>query len=115
MTAAARPLSRSVRWEAAGASWEFRDTDPKGDRIPAKSTLLAVLGAPVLSTVQLPAEAMALLDTQNDPVIDEPTREAMRERYRGSAQFRQTTGWHYPALLNPREFTTALRQHSRAD
>jgi maspardin len=81
----------------------------------AKCTLLAVLGAPVLSTVQLPAEAMALLDTQDDPVVDEPTRAAMRERYRDSVQFRLATGGHYPALLNPTEFTAALRQHFRAD
>jgi maspardin len=77
----------------------------------AKSALLAVLGTLVLPKAPLPADATALLDTQDDPVVDEPTREAMRERYRDSKQFRLPTGGHYPALLNPTEFVAALEQH----
>lgn len=124
-TPAEEHLANSIRQlHAAGeetpAKSDFKQTmlalvGPEQTADMAKCTLLAVLGAPVLSTVPLPAEAMALLDAQDDPVVDEPTREAMRERYRDSAQFRLSTGGHYPALLNPTEFTAAMRQHFGVD
>lgn len=81
----------------------------------AKSALLAVLGTTVLARVPLAAERVALLDAQDDPVVDAPTREAMRERYRDCRQFRLATGGHYPALLNPTEFAAALVQHFSAE
>lgn len=77
----------------------------------AKSALLAVLGTTTLARVDRSAGTIAVLDTEDDPVVDPPTREAMRERYQGSRQFRLATGGHYPALLNPTEFTAALQQH----
>lgn len=79
----------------------------------AKSVLLAVLGAPPLPKVDLPEGRIAVLDTKDDPVVDEATREAMRERYLGSKHFRLGTGGHYPTLLNPTEFLAALLQHFR--
>jgi maspardin len=81
----------------------------------AKSALMAVLGAAPVPKVCLPASQVALLDTRDDSVVDEPTREAMRERYLGSKQFRLATGGHYPALLNPTEFTAALMMHFKGD
>ncbi|WP_076997494.1 alpha/beta fold hydrolase [Variovorax sp. KK3] len=77
----------------------------------AKAVLLAVLGTKVLPKVSKPAETIAVLDADDDPVVDGPTRAAMRERYADSRQFRFATGGHYPALLNPAEFIAALQQH----
>jgi pimeloyl-ACP methyl ester carboxylesterase len=79
----------------------------------AKSALLAVLGATPLPKVELPEGRIAVLDTRDDPVVDEATREAMRERYLPSKHFRLGTGGHYPTLLNPTEFLAALLQHFR--
>lgn len=81
----------------------------------AKSALMAVLGATPIPKVSLPESQIALLDTRDDAVVDEPTRGAMRERYLGSKQFRLGTGGHYPALLNPTEFTAALMTHFKGD
>jgi pimeloyl-ACP methyl ester carboxylesterase len=80
----------------------------------AKSALLAVLGTTPLPKVALAADAIAVLDAQDDPVVDEPTRQALRERYADSRQFRLATGGHYPALLNPTEFIAALERHFAA-
>lgn len=81
----------------------------------AKSALLAVLGASPVPKVEMPEDLIAVLDTRDDMVVDEATRAAMRERYRGSRHFRLATGGHYPALLNPTEFTAALMTHFRGD
>lgn len=88
-------------------------TDQTADM--AKAALLAVLGAEPVAKVDLPASKLAVLDADDDPVVDGPTRDAMRKRYAASAQFRLTTGGHYPALLNPREFQAALLEHFRGE
>lgn len=79
----------------------------------AKSSLLAVLGATPLPKVELPGAHIAVLDTKDDPVVDEATREAMRERYLGSRHFRLSSGGHYPTMLNPTEFQAAILRHFR--
>ena len=81
----------------------------------AKSALLAVLGTTVLPKVGLRADAIAVLDTEDDPVVDQPSREAMRERYQDSHQFHLATGGHYPSLLNPKEYVAALLRHFPGD
>ena len=81
----------------------------------AKSALMAVLGATPISKVNLSESRIALLDARDDGVVDDPTRESMRERYLGSRQFRLSTGGHYPALLNPTEFAAALMTHFKGD
>ena len=81
----------------------------------AKSALMAVLTSRPAPRAELPHHRMALLDTQDDPVVDEPTRQAMRERYPHCRQFRLGAGGHYPALLNPAEFVAALMKHFGSD
>ncbi|MGE3345165.1 MAG: alpha/beta fold hydrolase [Vicinamibacterales bacterium] len=81
----------------------------------ARSALLAVLTASPAPTVELPDHRIAILDTADDPVVDQATREAMRRRYPECAQFRLRTGGHYPALLNPTGFTAALLKHFSGD
>lgn len=81
----------------------------------AKSVLLAVLGAPTLDRVPLVPEAIAVLDTRDDAVVDEPTRLSVRARYHDSAQYHLETGEHYPALLNPTKFTRAVLAHFRSE
>jgi maspardin len=77
----------------------------------AKATLLAALGATQVGLMPLLPSHVAILDTEDDPVVDESTRVSVRERYAGSPQYRLRTGGHYPALLNPTAFTQALRAH----
>lgn len=77
----------------------------------AKSALLAVLGAKPLPKLALPAGRVAILDAEDDPVVSAATREAIRQRYSDSPQFRLTTGGHYPALLNPQGFLAAVTQY----
>jgi len=77
----------------------------------AKAALLAVLRAPVLPRLELPAAEVALLDADDDPVVDAATRAQMRERYAGHPQFRLAYGGHYPSLLNPAAFIAAVEQH----
>lgn len=77
----------------------------------AKSALLAVLGAPTLDRIPLTPKAVAILDTRDDTVVDDPTRMSVRKRYHDSVQYLLKTGGHYPALLNPTEFTRAVLAH----
>lgn len=77
----------------------------------AKSALLAVLRAPVLPKVTLPKRSLALLDADDDPVVDADTRVQMRERYADHAQYRLPSGGHYPSLLNPTAYIDAVTAH----
>ena len=77
----------------------------------AKASLAAVLGARPLPPVDLPDHAMAVLDCEDDPVVDLETRLAIRERYQKSPQFTLVTGGHYPCLLNPDFYEKAIQVH----
>jgi maspardin len=81
----------------------------------AKAALLAALEATHIGLMPLLPSRIAILDTDDDPVVDEPTRASVRERYADSPQYRLRTGGHYPALLNPTAFTQALRAHFAED
>ena len=77
----------------------------------AQASLAAVLGSTPLPAVTLPGESIAILDTEDDQVVDAPTRQAVRDRYHGSARFALSTGGHYPSLLNPVAYRGAIAAH----
>jgi len=74
---------------------------PEQSAETARASLAAVLSAEPLQPVDLPADAIAILDTEDDAVVDVATRTAMRDRYANSAHYTFETGGHYPSLLNP--------------
>lgn len=77
----------------------------------AQASLAAVLGSTPLPSVNLPVESIAILDTEDDKVVDAVTRQAVRERYRSSVHFSLTKGGHYPSLLDPVAYAEAIRSH----
>ena len=77
----------------------------------ARASLAAVLSATPLRPVDLPADAIAILDTEDDTVVDVATRSAMRDRYGESARYTFETGGHYPSLLNPGAYAEAIGAH----
>lgn len=77
----------------------------------AVASLAAVLGTTPLGPVGLPRDAIAILDTEDDPVVDAATKEAMRDRYPDGAHYRLKTGGHYPSLLNPTGYNSAIMAH----
>lgn len=77
----------------------------------AVASLAAVLGTKPLGSVGLPQDAIAILDTEDDPVVDAATKGAMRDRYPGSTHYGLKTGGHYPSLLNPVGYTSAVMAH----
>lgn len=81
----------------------------------AKAYLAAVLGSEPLRRVDLPDDAIAILDTEDDAVVDAETRNAMRDRYRNSTRYTLARGGHYPSLLNPTAYNEAIRKHFGAE
>lgn len=77
----------------------------------AVASLAAVLGSHPIGPIDLKLSAIAILDTDDDPVIDVSTRQAMRDRYRGASLFDLLSGGHYPSLLNPVDYTAAVMSH----
>lgn len=77
----------------------------------AVSSLAAVLGAKPVGRIELPLNAIAILDTEDDPVVDAATRKAMRDRYDGALLFSLSNGGHYPSLLNPVDYSAAVVSH----
>ncbi len=73
-----------------------------------KAALLAVLRSRRVPKVPLSAGTVALLDAEDDPVVDRDTRTQLRERYAASRQYRLASGGHYPVLLNRVEFLKAI-------
>jgi pimeloyl-ACP methyl ester carboxylesterase len=74
-----------------------------------KAMRLAVLTAFPLGRVQLDDTAVTLIDDDNDPVIAEPTRLQMRERYRNCRHIRIEGGGHFPSNLQPDRYAEAVR------
>ncbi|GAA4337509.1 hypothetical protein GCM10023144_33310 [Pigmentiphaga soli] len=87
---------------------ELVGTEQDADMV--KAMRLAVLTAQPLPAVPLAAEAVALIDDDEDPVIAGPTREQMRQRYAGSRHVRIPGGGHYPANLQPGRYQAAIRE-----
>ena len=79
------------------------------DGAAVRAMRLAVLTAGVLERVPLADTAITLIDDDNDPVIAAPTREQMRERYRGCRHIRIAGGGHFPSNLRPAEYEAAVR------
>lgn len=77
----------------------------------ALASLAAVLGAKPLKVVDLPPADIAILDTEDDPVVDIATKAAMRDRYQASTRYTFETGGHYPSLLNPQAYNDAIKRH----
>ena len=77
----------------------------------ARAALAALLGSEPLRTIDLPSAAIAILDTEDDPVVDASTRSAVRERYFKSRSITFEFGGHYPSLLNPDAYNDALQVH----
>lgn len=77
----------------------------------AVASLAAVLGAHPIGRIDLPLNAIAILDTEDDPVVDATTRRAIRDRYDGASLFPLPNGGHYPSLLNPVDYSAAVLSH----
>lgn len=79
------------------------------DGAGVRAMRLAVLTAVPLDRVPLSDAAITLIDDDADPVIAEPTRLQMRERYRGCRRISIAGGGHFPANLKPDEYVAAIR------
>jgi len=71
---------------------------------------LAVLTASPLPRVPIDESRITLIDDDDDPVIAEPTRLQMRQRYSSSLHIRIPGGGHFPANLCSGAYEAALRR-----
>ncbi|MDX3906841.1 MAG: alpha/beta hydrolase [Pigmentiphaga sp.] len=101
---APEPTSRHAELKAVMLHLVGAEQDARA----VKAMRLAVLTAMPLPAVPLPAQAIALIDDDEDPVIASPTREQMRQRYASSPLFRIPGGGHYPANLQPERYRAAI-------
>ena len=77
----------------------------------AVASLAAVLASQPLGPIDISLDGLAILDTEDDPVVDPTVRQAMRDRYRGASFYPLQRGGHYPSLLNAGEYTAAALSH----
>lgn len=75
---------------------------------------LAVLTATELPRVDLADDCIVLIDDSKDPVIAEPTRMQMRQRYAASRHFVIAGGGHFPANLQPEAYVGAIVKSTTA-
>lgn len=59
--------------------------------------------------IDLPGERIALVECDDDPLIDPPMQDEMATRYGSSARHRISGGEHYPAVLKPDRYNAILR------
>ena len=74
-----------------------------------QSRLRGVRFSDVAPVMDIPAERIALIECDDDPLIDPSMQNEMAERYRRSARHRIEGGEHYPAVLKPETYTKILR------
>ena len=74
-----------------------------------KSRLRGVRLSAAAPKVALEPDQITLIECDNDPLVDQAMRDEIAERYRGSARHVLEGGEHYPAILNPEEYSTILR------
>lgn len=64
--------------------------------------------------IDIPAERIALIECDDDPLIDPSMQNEIAARYSGSARHRIEGGGHYPAVLKPDAYTGILRDFHAA-
>lgn len=75
-----------------------------------KSRALALALARPVGRVPIPDERVVIIDADDDPVIPQRTRQALRDRYHGATRHSISGGGHYPAILRPEAFAGAITQ-----
>src|SRR3546814_9300786 len=75
-------------------------------RLPPRSQLTA---PPVPDTPPFRSERIALIECDDDPLIDPSMPDEMAARYGDSARHRISGGEHYPAVLKPDRYNAILR------
>lgn len=73
-----------------------------------RSRFQGVVGAPICPPLSLRPGAVTILDCDDDPLIPPEVRQRLRAQYPGANKVSLPTGGHYPHLLNPEGYESAL-------
>lgn len=87
-------------------------------RIPEaelRARMNVLKGADELPACPLPADAVTLIDAEDDPLIPVHWRERLRGQLEAGAAFRFRTGGHFPYLAQPALYTAAIRHRLGLD
>ncbi|MDE2562154.1 MAG: alpha/beta hydrolase [Sphingomonadales bacterium] len=82
-------------------------------RIPLeelRSRLSALKHAPELPLAGISREVIAVVESEDDPLIPPPMRDAVRERLLPSRVYRFTRGGHFPYVERPADYTALLEE-----
>lgn len=76
-----------------------------------KARVLAVATGKAVPELALPPDRIALIDSEDDPLIPASTRADMRRRYKRAAHYSFPVGGHYPYITRPADYTAILARH----
>lgn len=82
-------------------------------RIPArhlKARLMALKYAPPLPEINIGSERITVIESQDDPLIPPPVREAVRAKLNPSITYRFKEGEHFPYVVRPEAYTSILEE-----
>jgi len=89
-----------------------------GGRIPEpelRSRLLALKHAPDLPDLAIPQDRTVTIEADDDPLIPDTMRAAVRERLRPHIVYRFLDGGHFPYIARPDAYTALLEQVMQID
>ncbi len=84
-----------------------------GGRIPEaelRSRLSALKHAPDLPDLAIPNDLVTTIEADDDPLIPEPMRAAVRARLRPPVAYKFLAGGHFPYIARPEAYTALLEQ-----
>jgi len=84
-----------------------------GGRIPEpelRARLKALKVAPSLSPCPLPPERISTIEADDDPLIPQPMRDAVRRALNPAHAWRFSWGGHFPYVVRPEAYTAILEQ-----
>lgn len=76
-----------------------------------KARVLALLKGRDVPRLPIPHARIAIIDTQDDPVLPAPSRAEVRERYPGATVHALPTGGHFPYISRAAQYSAILREH----
>lgn len=89
-----------------------------GGRIPEaelRSRLSALKNAPDLPDLAIPNDRIVTIEADDDPLIPEAMRSAVRRRVRPQVAYRFLDGGHFPYIARPEAYTGLLEQVMQID
>jgi pimeloyl-ACP methyl ester carboxylesterase len=75
-----------------------------------KARVLAVQASPKVPRLAIPGARITVIDCEDDPLLSRRVQDDVVRRYPGASHARLRVGGHYPYIVRPDEYCTALER-----